>query len=364
MPKTTTKLILAGIAAGSLSAAALAHPEDVGDAVKTIHVEPVRTAEDAHAVLDAERGEMPEPGLTIGMKAPKLEIAKWVKGDSVRHFEKGHAYVVEFWATWCGPCVAAFPHVSELQKENRDDVTVIGVNIWDRKRDRATGEYKETMEEQISRVSDFVKEQDERMSYTVAIEETGKMADGWMTPAGQNGIPAAFIVDKQGKVAWIGHPMSMDEPLEEILAGEWDYKAAAKGHAEALEARFWSGHLMRLLSDEGTAERGYKLAYSLLRTPLADDPFTLNRVAWTVLTSDRIPVRDRDLAITFASVACEKSEWKDASVIDTLARGYYDKGDHAKAIELQSKAVELAAGERMEADLKATLEEYKANTHD
>ncbi|MBZ0173104.1 MAG: TlpA family protein disulfide reductase, partial [Phycisphaerales bacterium] len=338
--------------------------DEQSDDTKTIRVEPVRSADDAHAVLDAERGEMPKPGLTIGMKAPKLEIAKWVKGDSVQHFEDGHTYIVEFWATWCGPCVAAFPHVSEVQKEHADDVTVIGVNIWDRPKDRETGEFKESMEEQITRVSTFVKEQGERMSYTVAIEESGKMAEHWMTAAGQGGIPAAFIVDNAGKVAWIGHPMSIDEPLEEVRAGNWDYKAAAESHKESLEARFWSQHLMGLLADEGTAERGYKLGYALLRTPFANDPGTLNRVAWTVLTSSRIPVRDLDLAVTLASVACEKTDWKDASIIDTLARGYFDKGDHARAIELQTKALKLAEGQPMAEDLEATLEQYKSNTHD
>ena len=49
-----------------------------------------------------------------------------------------------------------------------------------------------------------------------------------MQAAGQNGIPTAFIVNQQGKIAWIGHPMGLKEPLlEDILAGRYDLKKAA-----------------------------------------------------------------------------------------------------------------------------------------
>ncbi|MEZ6318750.1 MAG: thioredoxin family protein [Phycisphaerales bacterium] len=96
------------------------------------------------------------PDLWIGSAAPKLSLAQFVKGESVNGFEKDHVYVVEFWATWCGPCRAAFPHLSEMQKKFTDKATFVGVNIWDKRDD-------ETEAQRIDRVTEFVKGQGARM---------------------------------------------------------------------------------------------------------------------------------------------------------------------------------------------------------
>src|SRR5947207_6844570 len=74
--------------------------------------------------------------LSVGDPAPKLEVKEFVKGDPVKSLEKGKVYVVEFWATWCGPCRATIPHLTELQKKHKD-VTFIGVSVFERERDAA-----------------------------------------------------------------------------------------------------------------------------------------------------------------------------------------------------------------------------------
>jgi len=48
----------------------------------------------------------------------------------VKGFDKDKTYVVEFWATWCGPCKATIPHLTKLQKEH-PDVTFIGVSVFE-----------------------------------------------------------------------------------------------------------------------------------------------------------------------------------------------------------------------------------------
>src|SRR5688500_13275034 len=78
------------------------------------------------------------------------------------------------------------------------------------------------------------------MGYTVAMEQTdgdqpaGKMAQTWMKAAGRNGIPCSFIIDREGKIAWIGHPMQMDRPLEQVVAGTFDAEKEAALEAERM----------------------------------------------------------------------------------------------------------------------------------
>ena len=57
------------------------------------------------------------------------------------------------------------------------------------------------------------------MDYTIAVDDERSMSESWMMAAGRNGIPSAFIVGKDGTVEWIGHPATMDEPLEKIVDG-------------------------------------------------------------------------------------------------------------------------------------------------
>jgi thiol-disulfide isomerase/thioredoxin len=70
--------------------------------------------------------------LSVGDDAPALEISKWAKGEKVDRLEKDRTYVVEFWATWCGPCRTSIPHLTQLQKNYKDKgVQFIGVSVWE-----------------------------------------------------------------------------------------------------------------------------------------------------------------------------------------------------------------------------------------
>jgi len=159
------------------------------------------------------------PSLKVGDPAPKLETGKWVQGDPVKEFQKGKAYIVEFWATWCGPCRASIPHLNEIYGKYKDKgLIVIGQNCW---------------ENDDALVAPFVKKMGDKMTYRVALDDKtdnkkGQMAKSWMEAAGRNGIPSAFLVDTKGVIAWIGHPMELeDKVIEDALAGKSEVQKAA-----------------------------------------------------------------------------------------------------------------------------------------
>src|SRR4051794_41097831 len=70
--------------------------------------------------------------LKVSDKAPPVKVTKWLQGKEVKEFAEGKVYVMEFWATWCGPCIVMMPHMSELQAEYKDKgVTFVGFTSKD-----------------------------------------------------------------------------------------------------------------------------------------------------------------------------------------------------------------------------------------
>jgi len=337
-------------------------------------------------------GRSAAEGLGIGDPAPKLEVKEFVKGEPVKSFEKGKIYVVEFWATWCGPCRVSIPHLSELQKKHKD-VVFIGVSVWER--DQA-------------KVKPFVEEMGDKMAYRVAVDDVGegkgsdgKMAKNWMDAAEQDGIPSAFVVNGEGKVAWIGHPMEMDKPLDQVVAGKWDltkaateFKAVAARKAkmrelqgkirEALASKDSKKVIavideavkddpemeqnlgilkFRTLEQAGDAEKTLEYGTRLVDVVFKENAQGLNAVAW--MTVENPPEKPDQKLLKLALRAAEKAdklaEGKDGAIADTLAKAHYENGDVAKALENQERALKLAKGTPLERDesMKERLELYK-----
>ena len=183
--------------------------------------------------------------LNVGDSAPSLQPGKWVQGEPVKKFEPGKVYVVEFWATWCGPCRVSIPHLNELHTRLKDrGVIVIGQDVW---------------EDDGDAVAPFVRKMGSQMTYRVALDTSeGKMAQTWMEAAGQNGIPTAFVVNKEGKIAWIDHPAGLKEEfLQQVLNGTFDLKKATADYAKAQKDRdltqtLWQQYDRAMYSEQWT----------------------------------------------------------------------------------------------------------------
>lgn len=128
--------------------------------------------------------------LEVGDKAPALDLTDWVQGKPFT-LEKGKIYIIEFWATWCPPCRYSIPHLNDVYKKYKEHgVEILAVST-----------------EAPEKVKPFVKEMGEQMTYPVASDGERTTAMAYMAAAGVDVIPYAFIIDREGKIAWQSHPM-------------------------------------------------------------------------------------------------------------------------------------------------------------
>lgn len=313
--------------------------------------------------------------LAIGAPAPQFLPSSWLRGEPLTEFTPGVVYVVEFWATWCGPCLQSMPHLAQLQRQYGTQVRVIGV----------TDESQEILEAFLSeKARGFENTWSELLTYSLAVDSTRQLNSTWMEASGQQSIPCAFIVGKSGNIEWIGHPLAIDEPLQSVVSDTWDLTTAR----EAMIAQ----QKMKTALDRGDLENAIQSAESLTTlfpdsfdhamtrlellmrsNRLADanavatttlaicrsNPESLNSLAWLMVTGTDSTEIDLTIAHEAASLANKLQQGRDSSILDTLARVTARMGDLTTAISLQKQAIEQEP-EETQAELIATLQEYEA----
>lgn len=133
--------------------------------------------------------------VNVGDKMPEMKVGQLYNNEHNIDVSdlKGHIVVVEFWATWCGPCRAQIPHLNELNKKFKEKGVLI-LSISD---------------ESESLVAPFVKQQN--MQYLVASDS--KMDEVF----GVRAIPHAVLFNPEGIAEWKGHPAELDAQLEKAV---------------------------------------------------------------------------------------------------------------------------------------------------
>jgi len=257
----------------------------------------------------------PAAALDVGVKAPKLRVATWIKGRPVRlSAGKGKkVYVVEFWATWCPPCRTSIPHLSKLQAKYKDKgLVVIGIS-----------------REPVGTVRSFVRKM-RQMNYWVACDRKNATSQAYMK--GIRGIPHAFIVDRQGKIAWHGHPMSMDAALDRIVnQGPASVDSLQKQLKQTLaQALDITEEMIKLDPKNSEYQRtktrllrfgktGRKKAVKTPQQKARDaknDPQGLTNLAYDLAAQPDFQARDPELALKCIQEALRLTESKDPMVLE------------------------------------------------
>jgi thiol-disulfide isomerase/thioredoxin len=144
------------------------------------------------ALLSAVCASLPAAAGLVGNLAPPLYLSQMIKGQFVDIHDQERIYVVEFWATWCGPCQDVFPHLTALQQQYGSRVVILAIT-----------------DEEAAVVQPFVAARPSTMDYTIALDY-----GGWtFYTYDVEWIPQAFIVGPHGDIVWNGHSADLDAPL-------------------------------------------------------------------------------------------------------------------------------------------------------
>lgn len=130
------------------------------------------------------------PLLVQGKTPPPIDVADWINSETWVNADEGLSWkelrgkvvLVDFWATWCGPCVGGIPHLNDLQaKFGKDGFVVLGIT-----------------DQSVSGIRPFT----ERVEMKYAVGCGSEMAFAFGAPA----FPHAFLIGRDGKVFWQGNP--------------------------------------------------------------------------------------------------------------------------------------------------------------
>lgn len=164
--------------------------EKLVEAFKTAYLKVKGSDQGFDAVLEQAKAtatsDMKKDILKSLVNKPAIDFAlKGLDGKTVKLSSlKGKVVVVDFWATWCGPCLASFPYLQKVYEKYKSNpnVVILALNTWE----RVTGKERE------DQVKKFMA--DNKYTFPVLYDE------GFVEKYGVEGIPTKFVIDKKGMI--------------------------------------------------------------------------------------------------------------------------------------------------------------------
>jgi thiol-disulfide isomerase/thioredoxin len=127
-----------------------------------------------------------------GRQAPTFYVEQWLTPNPLT---RDKVVVIDFWATWCGPCVAAIPHMNQLADAYSDHVAFVGLS------DEQAPKFQTGLQKRNLNRDSF--------RYALALDPSGKMKKALQI----RGIPHVIVVSSDGVVRWQGHPTRLNAQL-------------------------------------------------------------------------------------------------------------------------------------------------------